>query len=374
MKSESFVRRKGVQCEVTYRRERADLARAHRRAADAGATAQRVSERFWKEVTQPTRTQRGAGAPHSTAATPEERLARARALQAQLVTARGAHATAQAAVGVHGARVVQADALQQKVQRLAADLQRRSAAQRSERRDDALADQLATYAARGPTLQGGGMMVGVPLSGGAPGRGVLAEGHRRSPALHTSVRQGVAACEAESEGAAGGALRSLPEPSARLSATSTDPGCTVLPQSTAASEGAGRLSSQHRLPPTAAPAAALRIEQVELDRAELDHATAAVTVRVQCALSSGAAVQVALTQVAGGALSAVVESPNLALAAQLKRERAGLLAKLGARGVAVESLEVRGGREGACAHTVGAPAGHTARRRGAHAAEEEFTP
>jgi hypothetical protein len=349
MTSDDFISRKAVQSEAQYRREVAELGQAARGVHQAEAKVRGSQQRFWSEValasTAHPRSAPQAAAAAARAPGPTEGAARLAAAHQRIVCARQNQADARSQLGVHQSRVVRADALQKRVQQLCAEMKRHVGMRRENRTDDALADQLAATLAR-PSPQSLGTPYAPLRRVGVGGRDGAGEGSDRGEGV-----QQMAAAAGQRWGAEG-PVQPLRGDAAMRSAVGV-----VTPTASGASSAQLSVAS-----------GMTRIEQVEVE-----HAPAEVTVRVRCSLQGGSAVQVALTRAGPGALQAVVESPHAALAAQVRRESAAIVAKLGARGVQVEALEVRDSVSEGAGGTHGLTYRARTRRRAGDDGEEDET-
>ncbi len=302
MLSRETLRYKQIQSDIAYRREVGALGGARRSEARASEAVRAQEQLFWKEVSRvasapPTNAPQATGI----AATPLDRVL---AAHTKLLEAKRAHAAARGELQAGVARVSQSDALCTKVRGLTQALKQRCAALLEGKREDEITEMLAQM----PAL-------------------------RRNEAAMWPQR----CAEVEISAAA-----------ARNVASGIAVGERYAPDSTAIVRAAiptvpDRVIGAGMNPRVPAPAVGVAREAPAVQSVELRPLTEGPCLRVQSVLSNGTPVTISLTRGGSGNVSAVVESPNIGVTAQLTRERANVLAKLGSLGISLSELEVRRG-------------------------------
>jgi hypothetical protein len=226
------------------------------------------------------------------------------AAHTKLLEAKRAHASALGELQAGVARVSQSDALRTKVRELQQVLKQRSAVLSEGKREDEITEILTQM----PSV-------------------------RRNESSHSLQRS----AEAESSRSA---VRSVD--SDALKGERPIPDSTALPR-VAVPTAPDRAVGTWTNPPAAASAVSAVKETPTVQSVELRPLGDGPCLRVRSVLSNGTPVTISLTRSGTGGVSAVVESPNMGITAQLTRERANVLAKLGSLGVSLSGLEVRRG-------------------------------
>jgi hypothetical protein len=257
---------------------------------------------FWKEVSRLSSAPLSSGRHVKGAvARPLERLISA---HAKLLDAKREHAGAVGEVQAGVARVEQSDAMRNKVRDLHQVLKQRCAALLTARREEELAELVAKM----PQMQHGSVAR-------RHLQGVEAD---PSSSMTTGARSPAAAGE---------------RPPQSLAKIEVNLHPVVVDKTPAT------IASTPVIGPSASVCGGVpSVQSVEIQR--LDDGP---HLKIQCALANGSPVTLSLTRHGSGAVSAVVESPNVCVTAQLSRERANFLAKLSSLGVPVRGLEVRRG-------------------------------
>lgn len=302
MLSRDTLRYKQIQSDIAYRREVGALGGARRSEARASEAVRAQEQLFWKEVSRvasapPT----NAPQPTGIAATPLDRVL---AAHTKLLEAKRAHAAALGELQAGVARVSQSDALCTKVRGLTQALKQRWAALLEGKREDEITEMLTQMPAlrRSEAAMWPQRSTEVEISG-VPGRNVAS--------------------------AAGVGERYTPESAAIVRA--------VIPNVPDRVIGAGMN------PPVPVPAVGVVREAPCVQSVELRPLPEGPCLRVHSVLSNGTPVTISLTRGGSGGVLAVMESPNIGVTAQLTRERANVLAKLGSLGISLGGLEVRRG-------------------------------
>jgi hypothetical protein len=302
MLSRETLRYKQIQSDIAYRREVGALGGARRSEARASEAVRTQEQLFWKEVSR-VASAPPTNAPQSTgiAATPLDRML---AAHTKLLEAKRAHAAAQEELQAGVARVSQSDAVCTKVRGLTQALKQRWAALLEGKREDEITEMLTQM----PALRRNEAAVWPQRSTEVEISGVAA----RNVALGASIGE-----------------RYAPDSTAIVRA--------VIPTVPDRALGAGMN------PPVPVSAIGVVRDAPAVQSVELRPLAEGPCLRVQSVLSSGTPVTISLTRGGSGAVSAVVESPHMGVTAQLTRERANVLAKLGSLGISLSGLEIRRG-------------------------------
>lgn len=304
MLSHNTLRYKQIQSDIAYRREVGALGVVRRSEARASEVVRVQEQLFWKEVSRVASPSPPTNTPQSTGIAPTP-LDRVLAAHSKLLEAKRAHAAAQGELQAGVARVSQSDALCTKVRSLNQALKQRWAALLEGKREDEITEMLTQ-----------------------------APGLRRNeaamwPQPSSDVEISAAATARNVASSCGGGERYTPDSTALVRG--------VIPTVPDRALGTGMS------PPVPVPAVGVAREVPAVQSVELRSRAEGPCLRVQSVLSNGTPVTISLTRGGVGGVSAVVESPNIGVTAQLTRERANILAKLGSLGISLSGLEVRRG-------------------------------
>jgi hypothetical protein len=314
MLSRDTLRYKEIQSDIGYRRDVGALGSARRSEERASEVVRAREQLFWKEVARISAGPRShapvvssSPAASGPVASPLDRVL---AAHSKLLEAKRDHASALVDLQAGVTRVSQSDALRTKVSELQQALKQRCAALLEGKREDELSEMMTQV----PTL-------------------------RRNAAAAWPQR----ATETELTGAASKVAAPSIIIAERPPAGSVALVVSVPPPAPNPSDRiVGSLGTVGSAP-IVAPAPGSVREIPTIQSVEVHSQGQGPSLRVQSVLSSGVPVTISLTRSSAGGVSAVVESPNVAITGQLTRERAGLLAKLGSLGVSLSGLEVRRG-------------------------------